>query len=165
MLEQCALYYFNAVLNVKKSFIQGQVSYATVLSYQNVGGLAYRDEIDLLRHLYFPERPQDYARLAASAIGMAQASLGCSERFYYLCRTIWHELVIERKIKPSFVNLKWLKRVGMDELFDELVKGEFPRLMQLREWRYSMVNRSEKENRRQWPTVGEEGAFFFLNSL
>jgi hypothetical protein len=167
-LEAAALFYFNAKLSTKKSFILGKVSGATVLSYQNKLGLAYRDDLDLLRHLYYPERPQDYARLAASALGLAQASLGCSERFYLLCRTIYYELVVERDIKPKYSAIKWLKRVGMTDLFEQIEKGEFPDIMQLRVWRYSITDRTESEKQRQWPTRPSDDrdlGFYFLDPL
>jgi len=167
-LEAAALKYFNAKLSIKKSFILGKVSGATVLSYLNRNGIAYRLEQDLLRHLYFPERPQDYARLAASAVGLAQASLGSHERFYHLCALIHHDLVVRRQIKPKISALRWLKRVGMDDLFDQLERGDFPTLMQLWIWRYHITDRSDNEKQKQWPTRPQEGndqGFYFLDEL
>jgi hypothetical protein len=165
MLERSAAYYFNAKLSLKKSFILGRVTGAVVLSYQNVGGLAFRDEVDLLRHLYFPEKPQDYARLAASALGLALASLGCSDRFYQLCKRIWTDLVVKKDIKPKFSALKWLKRVGMDDLFEQISNGTFPEINSLREMRFDIQSRTESEKQRQWPTEEREHGFYFLDEL
>jgi len=164
MLEESAKHYFNAKLNVKKSEINDRVTGMTVLSYQNQCGLAYRTDEDLLRHLFFPERPQNYGTLAASAAGLAQASLGCSTRFYDLCKLIWTKLVIEREVKPKWKALRWLQRTGQEEVFEQLKNSEFPTLECLRYQRFSMTKRLEKENQRQWPTATSE-EFYFLDPV
>lgn len=163
MLAQAALYYFNAKLNVKKSQIQRNVTGMTVLSYSNRMGLAFRTEEDLLRHLFFPERPQDYARLAASAVGLAQASLGTSEKFYSLCLIIYESIVVRREIQPKWSVLRWLQRTGQEEILEQLKNSEFPRLIDLKAQRYTMVERSEAERERQWPTYPTPNrSFYFL---
>jgi len=67
MLSNTAHFYFNAKMNVKKSQILDKLNGLTVLGYFNIYGLPYRTDEDLLRHLYFPEKAQDWTRLAASA--------------------------------------------------------------------------------------------------
>nr|QDW81313.1 RNA-dependent RNA polymerase [Rhizoctonia solani partitivirus 7] len=166
MLAAAAEYYFNAKLSTKKSLILGKVNGATVLSYFNDHGLAYRTDEDLLRHLLFPERPQDWGRLAASALGLAQASLGCSERFYNLCRLIWTKLVVEKEVQPRWKALRWMIRAGWYETIKQLQTAEFPTFLQISEQRMFIEERTESECQRQWPTKqGPRGDFYFLNDV
>jgi len=165
-LEASAKKYFNAKLNVKKSKIQEIASGMFVLGYFNQQGLAYRTDEDLLRHLFFPEKPQDLGRLAASAVGLASASLGCSPRFYALCRFIFEKLVEERSVKIKWKALRWMVRAHMYETLDQLKTAEFPHLIDLQARRFDMTNRTEEENQRQWPTrPGPRKKFYFLNPL
>jgi len=165
-LADSAMYYFNAKLNVKKSQIQKRVTGMNVLSYSNRMGMAYRTDQDLLRHLFFPERPQDYGRLAASAIGLAQASLGNSERFHALCAAIFEKIVNEHKIPPKWKALRWLEKTGQDEILRQLKESHFPRLTDLQSQAYTMTERTENENERQWPTFAiTQRSFYFLNPV
>jgi len=89
-------------------------------------GVPSREEEDLLSHLMFPEKPQDFGRLAASAIGLAYAGLGISERFFDLCKDIYEDITIKKQIKVDFRILKWMKRAGMFEILDQIKSGRFP---------------------------------------
>jgi len=163
MIGKAAKHYFNAKLNVKKSEIQNQISGMSVLSYPNHHGTPFRDDEDLLRHLYFPERPQDYGRLAASAIGLAQASLGCSKRFYDLARLVHHKIVHEHNTPVKWKALRWLERMGMNDLIEQLQNADFPDYMRLLSQAITPVERSERENERQWPTMPEsKNGFYFI---
>jgi len=164
MLAAAAHYYFNAKLNVKKSEIQNKVSGMTVLSYGNRLGLAFRTDEDLLRHLYFPERPQDLGRLAASTLGLAQASLGASPKFLELSRLIWEKLVIRKGIAPKWNALKWMIRVGVYENIDALKSAKIPEDYELLADAFSPKNRTESEKQRQWPTDRSK-EFYFIDQL
>nr|WCQ76439.1 RNA-dependent RNA polymerase [Hebeloma mesophaeum partitivirus 3] len=166
MFSAVALKYFNAKLNVKKSFILGHVHQATVLSYPNWHGTPYRTEEDLLRHLMFPERPQDLGRLAASAIGLAQAALGSSERFHNLCEHIFNKLVKQKGIKVKWTALKWMVRAGYYGTIDQLKRTEFPKIEELLSLGIDRSSRSENDRQRIWPTSpNAKGGFFFLNTI
>jgi len=166
MMAQSALYYFDALFNTKKSAIQSKVSGISVLSYPNSYGIAYRHDEDLLRHLFFPERPQDFGRLAASVLGLATAALGCSPSFHRLCESIWHKLVIKKQIQPKWKTLKWMVRAGMIETLDQLKTADFPTITYLRSLAYDIKTRTPSEMARQWPTrLLPKGDFFFLNDL
>jgi len=166
MMAEVALKYFNAKLQLKKSMIQSRVTGMSVLSYPNLMGIAYREEFDLLSHLYFPERPQDYPRLAASALGLAQAALGCSTRFHNLCEDIWNSIVKKRGIQPNYSALKWMVRIGLYESIDELAKAEFPSQISLMLKAWVVEKRSESLKEQQWPTKPDsKGGFYFIDSL
>jgi len=166
MIADSALHYFNAKLSVKKSEIQDRVTGMSVLSYKNKFGVCYRDEEDLLRHLYFPERPQDLGRLAASAVGLAMAAAGGSDRFHKLCELVWTKLVVDKGVKPKWKALKWMVRVGIYRTLDELEKSDFPSQLELQAKVFVHEPRSEKLNQQQWPThAGPRQEFYFLKNL
>jgi len=163
MLAACALKYFNAVVNVKKSKIGNRLNGMSVLGYFNAYGIPYRTDEDLLRHLFFPERDQDWTRLAASAMGLAMAANGCSSRFHNTCEDIWNRLVIKRGIKPKFSTLRWMERAGMIERAEALEGAEFPTITQLRANVWGEPIREESAKQRLWPTrPGPAGRFYFL---
>lgn len=163
MLAEAAEFYFRAKLNTKKSKILNKLNELTVLGYFNIYGLPYRTDEDLLRHLFFPEKPQDWTRLAASAMGLAMASTGCSLRFYKTCELIWNELVIKRKVKPYFNELKWMERAGMIERSEALIKADFPDFLTLRAETWYEPTREKSAKQRLWPTEpGPAGRFYFL---
>lgn len=165
MLAVSAKHYFNAKLNVKKSKISNSLNGMTVLGYFNRYGLPYRTDEDLLRHLFFPERDQDWTRLAASAMGLAMASCGCSIKFYNCCKQIWNELVVKRGVKPRFSALRWMERAGMIERAEALSKSDFPDFKMLRAEVWSMPMREESAKQRLWPTrPGPAGRFYFLSN-
>jgi len=165
MLAEAAKHYFNAILNVKKSRILRQLNEVSVLGYFNIYGYPFRTDEDLLRHLYFPERDQDWTRLAASAMGLAMASCGCSGRFYKCCKHIWNELVHKRKVTPKFSELRWMERAGMIERIDSLHDVEFPEILALRAELWCEPTREETAKQRLWPTKpGPAGQFYFLST-
>jgi len=163
MLEHSALFYFNAKISIKKSKIGNRLNGMTVLGYFNHNGIPFRTDEDLLRHLFFPERDQDWTRLAASAMGLAMASCGCSTRFYNVCYDIWRRLTQIRGITPKFSALRWMERANMIERAEALIGTKFPTRLQLAASTWSEPTREETAKQRLWPTKpGPAGRFYFL---
>jgi hypothetical protein len=166
MFAATAKRYFNAKLSLKKSEISNMVSGMTVLSYPNMFGLSFRIEEDLLRHLFFPERPQDLGRLAASAMGLCQAAMGSSTRFHNLCKDVWTRLVVKKDVKPKWKALRWMVRAGYVDTIEALQRTEFPDELELRQRAWIWIPRTEQEKQRQWPTEeGPRNRFYFLFPL
>jgi len=166
MLAESAMHYFNAKLNVKKSDIQNKVTGMTVLSYSNKFGICSRTEEDLLRHLYFPERERDYAKLAASAVGLAIAAGGEHERFHRLCEKIFVHITKKWNLQPKWKAIQWMIRAHHFGSEEELYRAKFPDRLKLMAEVYSYKERSESEKQRQWPTYAkEEGDFYFLEPV
>jgi hypothetical protein len=162
-LASAAEFYFNAKLNIKKSKIGKRLSGMTVLGYFNNCGIAYRTEEDMLRHLFFPERDQDWTRLAASAMGLAMADMGRNNRFYMTCKDIWRRLVVIRGIKPRFSALRWMERANMIERAEALEGVDFPSRIELLATAWGEPIREESAKQRLWPTKpGPAGRFYFL---
>jgi len=167
MMSEKGMLYFNAKLSTDKTMIGSHPNSLYVLGYHHRNGRPYREEIDLLSHLFYPERPQDFGRLAASALGLAYASLGCSVPFYNLCKDIHHKLVIEGDYKVNFKAWKWMKKAGIDTILEQMRSGEFPSYSRLLELGILPYARTETENEHQWPTIpkGIEGEIIFLNRV
>jgi hypothetical protein len=162
MLAQCALHYFNAKLNVKKSQFRKHLNDISVLGYFNRFGIPYRTDEDLLRHLYFPEYPQDLGKLAATAIGLASASCGCSERFLSVCRDILRR-VKKREFTIQYNALEWMVRAGMIESIDQLINVEIPDRLDLLSNAWTPTYRNETQRQKLWPTrPGSRGRFYFI---
>lgn len=165
-LADSANYYFAATINTKKSKISGNLNDVSVLGYFNTYGIPYRTDEDLLRHLYFPEHDQDWTRLAASSLGLAMASCGCSLRFYNTCRDIWNKLTKKYGVTPNFRALKWMERANMIERSEALIGVDFPSITVLQAEVWSEPRREKSSKQRLWPTEpGPAGRFYFLKSV
>jgi len=166
MMEAAAKHYFNAKLNAKKSKISDSPSGHTVLGYMNLYGVPFRTDEDLLAHLVFPERtPQTYQKLMASAIGLAYASCGCSQRFYDLCVYIVKKLA-DKGFSPNPRDLTWMVKIaalpeGVD--LKRMVDRGIPPFMELQITNYQEHFRLDSEKMRVWPTKPTEASrFYFL---
>jgi len=169
MLAECAKHYFNATLNLKKSMIQDKVSGMYVLGYFNVYGFPFRSEADLLRHLFFPERPQHFGALAASAVGLAYASFGNHERFYELCKYIFEKLTKKENlglVKIQWWRLKWMVRTGMFDTLDQLKNSDFPSRHTVISLGYAIRDRDHYQRQLSWPINDySDRRFYFINDV
>jgi hypothetical protein len=162
-LADAAKYYFNAKLSPDKTSFSNKLTNVSVLSYFNQYGLPYRTDEDLLRHLYFPERFQDFGRLAAAALGMAYANCGHSVRFHALCEYIFNKLVHERGIDPDWTALQWMVRSGIFPILDDLRTTEFPRIHDIQAMVFAHSERTTAQKQRQWPTRQHpKNRFYFI---
>jgi len=162
-----AALYFNAKLSEDKSMIGNHPNSLYVLGYHNRYGKPRRTDVDLLSQLMFPERPQDLGRLAASAVGLCYASLGCSKPFYDLTEDIFTSITINKDIELDWKALKWMKRAGMYEILEQMKSSPFPAFNQLIEQGLHPTVKSESERQRSWPTIpkGVRGEIIFLNKV
>jgi len=167
LMADKAMYYFNAKLSADKSMIGDHPNALYALGYHNRYGVPTRTDEDLLGHLFFPERPQDFGRLAASALGLAHASLGCSRTFYDLCRDIYFDITVNKGAEPDWKMLKWMKRAGMEEVLDQIKTGEFPEFEDLIADGINPIRRTEAQNQKSWPTTpkGIRGEIIFINRV
>ncbi|QQO86653.1 RNA-dependent RNA polymerase [Hygrophorus penarioides partitivirus 1] len=162
-LAEAGEHYYNAKLSVKKTQISDRLTNVSVLSYFNQLGMPYRTDEDLLRHLYFPERDQDFERLAASAVGLAYANCGVSTRFHRLCEYIFNKLVHEKGFKPNYKAILWMVRSHVFPSIDDLKEAPFPTIEHLQAMVFTHTSRTQRENNRQWPNPnGKANGFWFL---
>jgi hypothetical protein len=166
MMAEAALYYFNHKLNVKKSMISERLSGMTILGYFNAYGMPKRTDEDLLRHLLFPEHPQDMGRTGATAIGLLHASCGCSERFYRLCIEIFESVLQMEGVDIRWDALSWMVRSGWIETVEQIRDSPIPSLHELIAKCKTYEPRSFEMEQRTWPTEeGSKGRFYFINEI
>lgn len=103
-LSQFALYYFNAVLSVNKSEIRNTMHGLKLLGFSNKYSSPYKDEAELLAHLFYPERRSTHDKLMATSLGIAMASCGNSKCVYDVCKDIFNYL----SSKGNTINLAGL---------------------------------------------------------
>jgi hypothetical protein len=162
MISESAIFYFNAKLNVKKSRFSTRISDMTVLGYFTHYGLPWREDEDLLRHLYFPERPQHLGGTLSTVIGMAYANCGASKRFHDLTVSIWRDIQ-NRNFYYEAQKTDWLRKITLGIELEGLDKGFIPERMELRAMAYSYPKRTETQIQNVWPTKpGPKGEFYFL---
>jgi len=162
-LSETALYYFNAEISPDKTTFKDTPNGISVLSYFNAYGIPYRTDEDLLSHLFFPERYQDFGKLAASALGMAYANCGHSEKFHALCEYIFTKLVQEKGIEPNYNAIEWMIRSGIFPTIDDLKTTTFPSITEIRALVYTHTPRTMSQHARQWPTAtSPKGRFYFV---
>jgi len=161
-LSATAMYYFNAKLSVTKTQFSDSPNGISVLSYFNSYGIPFRTDEDLLSHLFFPERYQDFGQLAASAMGLAYANCGHSERFHALCEYIFIKIVKEKGKEPDYDALNWMVRTGMFPTIATLEGVEFPSITTIRAQVYVHEPTAASSKARQWPTANSpKGRFYF----
>lgn len=156
---------FNCKLNVKKSKIGHSINDINVLSYSHKNGIAYREESDLLSHLYFPERSFEIRTLPSSCVGIAYATMGSSKRVYNVCNDVFN------------YSMKWLKRRRLTPRTNTMMKEratneltllgnqslEMPSFDASYSRNYITTSRSSLDKERYWPTLPDSaGGFIFL---
>jgi len=170
-ISRIALRRFNAVLSDKKSSISSSLDGIKVLGYSNTSGIAWRTEVDLLSHLYFPERPQSLEATAGTAVGIALAAQGCSLPVYRTCRDIFNFITVElgREAILSAHTHRDLVYQGYAQL-DLIVQtsgpikiSSFPSYLSTWLQNFTLISRSESAKQRSWPTdPSVTGGFCFL---
>nr|ATS94410.1 RNA-dependent RNA polymerase [Podosphaera prunicola partitivirus 1] len=148
---------FNANLSIDKTTYGDWFDGIEVLSYAYRGGFAVRDPASLLAHLLYPERPKRPEELAASCIGIAQASMGI-RCVYDACLDLFTFLVEELKIEPYFPEtdlnrpFKWW----------EPTFRYFPTFEECFLQNFEDAFRDQSVKNRLWPTQPVGNGFCFL---
>lgn len=164
-LASQALTRFNAVLSDEKTS-HGTLDDVEVLSYRNRSGLAFRDPAELLAHLLYPERPRTPAATAASAVGIAQAAMGCSKQVYDTCLDVFTFLVNQWNVEPEYPDEShepYKRPLQAFEIKPMSVK-DFPSFRRTFLQNFDLRTRSESDSQRLWPTVPSANGFHFLLS-
>jgi hypothetical protein len=164
-LEETALFYFNAKLNVKKSEISSCLSGLTVLGYFNAYGMPRRNDVDLLKHLFYPEHNQDFTRTLAAAIGLGFAASGSSERFHKLCELIIQDLEDQGYSPHPRILAKVMRAVSIhDPAF--VPPTSLPPRIELLGSVACPQHRTQAQKDMLWPThPGPHNRFYFLKEL
>nr|UDL14394.1 MAG: putative RNA-dependent RNA polymerase [Partitiviridae sp.] len=160
-LADLALERFNAKLSDKKSQISNDLNGIKVLGYSNILMRPTRTDADLLSHLLYPERSWGLPELAASAVGIAWASLACSKTVYLVCKDVHSYLTEKLGIKPNPKAYTWLQRIGALTLTIYHLE-RFPTFSEIYDSTYSVEERSLQQRERLYPTEPQSaGGFMF----
>jgi len=151
-LASHALEYFNAKLSDTKSDISHDLNGIKVLGYKNNIMMPFRDDADLLSHLLYPERSFGLPELAASAVGITWASLGCSRIVYSVCKDVHAFLTEQLGIKPNYDSLTWLSKMGQSSIDDYHITG-MPGFLEVLLSAFSIESRTLKMRQRLYPIV------------
>jgi len=163
MMSKIAMTRFNAKLSVDKSDIHDRLDGVYVLGYYNKQGISYRTDLDLMSHLLFPERSQTIEATASSALGIALASMGCSEQVYNTCLDVYTFISEELGKTPSPLLTSELDRKRLYLFGTEIDTSHFPSLFTIKMQNYVLVSRTESDKQRTWPTdPTRTGGFCFI---
>jgi len=115
-----------------------------------------------LAHFLYPEYPQDIPATASSAIGIAQAAMGCSHEVYNVCKDVYD--FIKARFSESTIRHRRLKlNVKRKKQLLPLIPPRFPTFLETLLAQYDLEERTEAQNQRLWPTKPESaGGFYFL---
>lgn len=161
-LATLALDYFNAKLNTKKSQISDSLNGIKVLGYANLLMMPRRSDEDLLSHLLYPERSFGLPELAASAVGISWATLGCSRAVYSVCKDVHTFLLDKLGVRPKASSFDWLFKMGTATI-DDFVIERFPTFEEIFNCTFSVAERSTRMKEQLYPTKAESaGGFVFL---
>jgi hypothetical protein len=97
--------YFGSVVSTLKSKLLPSLEGAEVLKYQNHATMPFRNELQLLAMLRYPERRSDLASLKARCIGIAYADCGQHPRVYQICEDIYNFLSQDESIGTNPMGL------------------------------------------------------------
>jgi len=163
---------FNAKLSAEKSTFTNTLDGVKVLGYKNKDGIAYRDDLDLMSHLLFPERHQTRSQTASTAVGLALASMGCSKPFYNTCKMVYEYMTsFEETLMVDSMTFNKLLYTGgysvLEYFFnkdDDLEPiPEFPDFDFCYRQNFILELRSESQSQRLWPTRPDaKNGFYFL---
>jgi hypothetical protein len=161
-LAEIAMKRFNAVLSKTKSYISDTLNGIKVLGYSNILCQPFRTDEDLLSHLVYPERSFGLPQLAATAVGIAWASLGCSRTVYNVCKDVHSFLTEKLEIKPKAQVFEWLEKMGTLKLEDYHL-DRFPSYIEIFNSTFSVEIRTRQMKERLYPTLSQSaGGFVFL---
>jgi hypothetical protein len=161
---------FNAKLSADKSSFKNSLDRVKVLGYYNLQGIPYRDDLDLLSHLLFPEKLQTRSQTASTCVGLALASMGCSRAFYDTCRDVYEHLT---SLEPfvyfgneMFKKMLYLGGYDVMDFFIEESKDsvpDFPSFDFCYRQSFILEHRDFASSERIWPTLPDsKNGFFFL---
>nr|CDF65982.1 RNA dependent RNA polymerase [uncultured alphacryptovirus]CDF65983.1 RNA dependent RNA polymerase [Black grass cryptic virus 1] len=156
-IVETAEYYFNSVVNIKKSEVANTLNGREVLSYRNHNGLPHRDEIAMLAQFYHTKARDPTPEITmAQAIGFAYASCGNND----------HVLSALKNVYTYYKNLGYTpNRAGLsltfgespDLVLPEIPLDHFPEQSEIRRYLVCSDYRNEAQIARTWPRT------FFIN--
>jgi len=141
---------FNAVVSIDKSRIGNGIHRASILSYTNIYGLPYREDIQLLSQLIYTKGHLDTpSRAMARTIGIAFAAGPFNPNVYRCCKAIY--LHFQRLgYSPNPKELYWMEQANLLGPSSPINLDYFPSKIEVHRRLTQMPNRSETDSNRYW---------------
>jgi len=150
-LQELADYYFKSVISLKKSEVANTLNGREVLSYRNIEGLAYRDEIAMLAQLYHTKarNPQPSITMA-QAIGFAYAAQGNNLRVHLLLQSIY-DSYLEQGYSPNRAGLALVFGNSPDLILPHYELDHFPSVQETQAFALATHYENKEQTARTWP--------------
>ncbi|ACL93278.1 RNA-dependent RNA polymerase [Carrot cryptic virus] len=150
-LTHLATYYFNAIVNVKKSEVANTLNGREVLSYRNHNGFPHRDEINMLAQFYHTKARDTTPEITmAQAIGFAYASCGNHNRVLWVLNDIYNYYK-DQGYSPNRAGLTLTFGDSPDLFVPEIPLDHFPTKKEIRRYLTASSYINEAQNARTWP--------------
>ncbi|AGY36136.1 RNA-dependent RNA polymerase [Dill cryptic virus 1] len=150
-LTELATYYFNAIVNVKKSEVANTLNGREVLSYRNHNGFPHRDEINMLAQFYHTKARDPTPEITmAQAIGFAYASCGNHKRVLWVLNDIYNYYK-DKGYTPNRAGLSLTFGDSPDLFVPEIPLDHFPTTKEIRRYLTCSSYVNEAQNARTWP--------------
>jgi len=141
---------FNAVISIEKSRTGNGIHRASILSYINIYGLPYREDIQLLSHLIYTKGRLDTpSRAMARAIGIAFAAGPFNLNVYRCCKAIYHHYH-SLGYQPNTKELLWMEQANLLGPFQSVVADYFPSRIEVHRRLTQIPRRTENDSNRYW---------------
>lgn len=146
-----AEYYFNSVVNVKKSEISNSLNGREVLSYRNHNGFPHRDEIAMLAQFYHTKARDPTPEITmAQAIGFAYASCGNHKRVLWVLKDVYNYYKDLGYI-PNRAGLTVTFGNSPDLVMPEIPLDHFPTVNEIRRYYTDSDFSNEAQKAKTWP--------------
>ncbi|ABN71239.1 putative RNA-dependent RNA polymerase [Vicia cryptic virus] len=150
-IVELAEYYFNSIVNVKKSEIRNRLNGCEVLSYRNHNGLPFRDEIAMLAQFYHTKARDPTPEITmAQAIGFAYASCATHTRVLWVLEDIYN-YYRDQGYTPNRAGLTLTFGDSPDLTMPEMPLDHFPTKSEIVRYLTCTNYRNEAQNARTWP--------------
>jgi len=150
-IVELATYYFNSIVNVKKSEIRNRLNGCEVLSYRNHNGLPHRDEITMLAQFYHTKARDPTPEITmAQAIGFAYASCANHNRVLWVLEDIYN-YYRDQGYLPNRAGLTLTFGDSPDIILPEIPLDHFPTKTEIRRYLTCTNYCNEAQNARTWP--------------
>jgi hypothetical protein len=141
---------FNAVVSIKKSKFGNGIHRANILSYINIFGLPYREDVQLLAQLMYTKGYLDTpSRAMARAIGIAFAAGPFNPNVYRCCKAIYfhfHTL----GYSPNPKELLWMEQANLLGPQTALTLDFFPTEIEVHRRLTRIPQRTLSDSHRYW---------------
>jgi hypothetical protein len=141
-----------ASLSFEKSELRNDLNGVEVLSYRNLNGMPFRDEIAMLAIFYHTKakNPTPPVTMAAAA-GFAYASIGNNRRVYDCLKSIYNYYAEQGYTPLASAGANIVFGDSPDRPWLPFTLDHFPSISEIKQYMTSYTYRNPEQDRRTWP--------------